>query len=233
MTPDQMPSSENTGSSNNPRQKIIAGAVVLVVFFLIWQIYGMFSGGGTAPATTTAQQPVIPPPPKAAELVAKPSAQLTPAEIEMARVQDEMQSKYTAALNELQQLKVSQQIAEANQAIMTAKLATVTAEKNIVEVVSKAVPQVAGNYIPGISAQPQDKQATAPVATLAVNYSVISVSQLQYKWHAVLGYNGNLYNVTVGDILPPDGSKVVSINKSGVELDKDGVTKKVSLVPII
>jgi hypothetical protein len=62
---------------------------------------------------------------------------------------------------------------------------------------------------------------------------VISVSQLQNRWGAVLGYQGNLYSVFSGDVLPPDGSKVISISKSGVILEKNGIRTLVSMVPVI
>lgn len=233
MTPDQTPPSADSTSS--PRQKIVAGIVVVVVLFLIWQVYGMFSGGSAATNAKVAQQAAPPPPPQAVQLVAKPVA-MTPREMELAKAQADTQAKYVAALNELQTLKLSQQIAETNQAIMTAKLATITAEKNIVEVVSKAtMPVMPGNYVQSLGGEPQQSKADVKSAPspLVVSYSVVSVSQLQYKWHAVLSYSGNLYSVTVGDVLPADGSKVVSINKSGVELEKNGASIKVSLVPII
>ncbi|MFZ2314579.1 MAG: hypothetical protein WAW86_02830 [Gammaproteobacteria bacterium] len=233
MTPDQIPPSADSTSS--PRQKIVAGIVVVVVIFLIWQIYGMFSGGSTAANAKIAQQAAPPPPPQSVQLVAKPIA-MTPREMELAKAQADTQAKYVAALNELQALKLSQQIAEANQAIMTAKLATVTAEKNIVDVVSKAtMPVMAGNYVQSLGGEPLQQQppVEAKPAPLVVTYSVISVSQLQYKWHAVVSYNGNLYSVTIGDVLPADGATVVSINKSGIELEKNGARTKVSLVPII
>lgn len=232
MTPDQTPPSADSASS--PRQKIVAGIVVVVLLFLIWQIYGMFSGGSTAVNTNTAQQAAPPPPPQPVQLVAKPVA-MTPREMELAKAQADIQAKYVATLNELQALKLTQQIAETNQAIMTAKLATVTAEKNIVEVVSKAtLPMMPGNYVQNLGGEaPKPSEEQAKPAPLIVSYSVISVSQLQYKWHAVLSYNGNLYSVAIGDILPADGSKVVSINKSGVELERNGVVTKVSLIPII
>lgn len=232
MTPDQTPPSADSASS--PRQKIVAGIVVVVLIFLIWQIYGMFSGGSTAVSTNTAQQAAPPPPPQPVQLVAKPIA-MTPREMELAKAQADIQAKYVATLNELQALKLTQQIAETNQAIMTAKLATVTAEKNIVEVVSSAtMPMMPNNYVQNLGGEaPKQPQTDVKPAPLVVSYSVISVSQLQYKWHAVLSYNGNLYSVTTGDILPADGSKVVSISKSGVELERNGVVTKVSLVPII
>ena len=86
----------------------------------------------------------------------------------------------------------------------------------------------------GVEATPGQAQAPAPVLPVKeVTYTVVSVSQLQYRWNAVLGYEGSLYSVHVGDILPADGSKVISISKSGVILEKEGKRKKVSMVPVI
>lgn len=72
----------------------------------------------------------------------------------------------------------------------------------------------------------------APSLTGEANYSVVSVSQIQYRWGAVLSYRGVLYNVHVGDVLS-DGSTVIGISKDSVTLQKNGVRKKVSLVSII
>lgn len=191
--------------------------------------------------TTTAANPVAAPAspqvitPQPAQL-SQQAATVTPREAELIRLQEETQAKYVAALNELQMLKVARDIAEANQAIMTAKLATVASQKKIIDLLAP-VPGGAGtpegyakNLVnPAATAAPQPVVQVQPL----VSYTVISVSQLQYRWSAVLGYKGNLYNVYVGDILPSDGSKVISIDKSGVMLEKEGTKTKISMVPII
>jgi type IV pilus biogenesis protein PilP len=168
---------------------------------------------------------------------------LSQREADLLKLQQETEAKYLSALNELQILKVDREIAETNKAIATAKLDMVTAQKGIVDLLNPpAVPK--GGYGQAMSGLPQGAipaQSTAasttetppPAAPKEVSYTVISVSQLQYRWGAVLGYQGNLYSVHVGDILPADGSKVISIDKSGVVLEKSGEKKKISMTPII
>jgi type IV pilus biogenesis protein PilP len=75
---------------------------------------------------------------------------------------------------------------------------------------------------------PQQQVGPAPVS-----YVVISVSMQMNRWTAVLGYQGKLYNVSVGDVLPMDGWSVQSISREGVILKKDNDTRKISLVPAI
>lgn len=234
-----MAQGQGTAGSNN-RQKIMLVGVILVAAFLAWQVFGMFGGGSSEPTPTQAAP--LPPPPQSTTLAAAAKkVELTPREIELMQLQKETEAKYIAALNELQMLKVEKDIAETNKAIAAAKLDTITSQKNTVELLT-GPQQPAPNYAQAlsnapVSATPQQSppSSTNNVATptAAVTYTVISVSQIHYKWNAVLGYQGNLYNVAIGDVLPPDGSKVVSIGKSGVTLEKGGVKTQVSLVPII
>lgn len=244
-------------SGMTTRQKVTAGVFVLVLLVVIWQVYSLFGGSRSVPyvppATNTAMKDNTPGgaqrtttpqqmspqqmTPQQADLP-KP-APVTQREAELMQLQQETQAKYLAAINELQMLKISRELAETNQAIMTAKLATVTAEKGIVNLLTPPQPTVAqGAYAkslvnPATAGGPPTGQVVAPPTQPEITYTVISVSQLEYKWGAVLGYQGNLYSVSVGDVLPPDGSVVSRIDKSGVILEKDGVKKKLSLVPII
>lgn len=236
------------------RQKLTAGALVLILIVIIWQVVGLFGGGSSVPSTpapvdnrsmaAASPQAMAPQPAQLVKLQAPTSER----EAELVKLQQETQAKYLAALNELQMLKVTRDIAEANQAITAAQLATVTAQKNIVNLLAPQQPVMPSDYAKGLvnpvssgnvvtSASSTSGQTTAPVVQTTsqqeVNYSVISVSQLQYRWSAVLGYQGSLYNVSVGDVLPADGSVVKSIDKTGVVLERDGTRKKVSLVPVI
>lgn len=224
------------------RQKITAILLVVFVIFIIYQVIGLFSERGAsssaqAPSTASLPAPSSQSPiqkPQPVELVAKPAI-ISPQDQAAIEEQRQIQSQYIAALNQLQSLKVAKEIAEANQAIIAAKLATITAQKSIVDLLSK--PSVSQqSYAQGLAGTtnggPSQSEAP-PVVSNSANYTVISVSQLQGKWGAVLGIQGSLYNVSVGDVLPQDQSTVVSIDKSGVVLEKDGVRKKVSLVPAI
>lgn len=236
-----MRSDKTQFASLTTRQKVTAGIFVVVVIIILWQLIGLFRGSKSqTPPVTGAKggvqmQPMQPSAPQPAELP-KPKV-MSKEEMQLVQLQQETQAKYLAALNELQMLKVSREIAETTQAIMAAKLATVTAQKNIVNLLAPSTPIAPGSYAKGLvyPATPgaTSQQAPAQPVQPGVTYTVISVSQLQYRWGAVLGYQGSLYNVSVGDVLPADGSKVIGIDKSGVTLEKNGEKKKISLVPVI
>lgn len=257
-----------TFTTMSTRQKAIAGGVLVLIVILIWQLISMFGGSKTPPAKPPTTAQTIPPPPNgngppingagpAASASTVPQAeQMTTSKMtnqqqaELMRLQQETQQKYIIALNELQMLKLAQQIAETNKDIASAKLATVTAQKGIVDLLTKPAPVVEtpASFSPGlITPNPSGTLPIQPVSppppggTVSVttstsqnaNYVVISVSELVNRWSAVLGYQGKLYSVLIGDVLPPDQSMVIGINKFGVTLEKDGVQRKVSLVPII
>lgn len=241
-----MRSDKSTSSTPNVRQKVMAVILVIVILVILWQIIGLFRGESKPEAITASSPTAMKSAPTGPEQSTPQPAQLikaqpmTQRELQLLQLQQATEAKYVAALNELQMLKVSREIAETNQAIAAAKLATVTAEKNILNLLSVQVPQVSqGTYAKNLAGPmapgtPAPTPAPTPITSQPqVSYSVISVTLLQYKWSAVLGAQGNLYNVSVGDILPPDGSKVTSISKSGVILQKDGVSRRISLVPII
>src|SRR3990167_10492438 len=248
-------------SAMTPRQKATAGLFVIIVLIILWQAKGLFWGGEEAapPASLStinaggaispsasggASPPQLTPQP---ESLPRSSA-MSPREMALLKLQQETEAKYITALNELQMLKIERQIADVNKAIMSAKLDTITAQKNIVNLLTVPQPQVTrSSYTQGLLG-PSTTEEAAAAASLSsaqapqqqvsttnqeVSYTVISVSQIKYKWNAVLGYQGRLYSITVGDVMPLDGSKVVSIDGSGVVLEKDGVRKKISLVPII
>jgi type IV pilus biogenesis protein PilP len=231
-------------SGMTTRQKVTIAVLVIIVLVILWQLIGLFRGPKVSTPTparnATAPRVATPAPamPQPAALPPKP-APMSQRELELMRLQQETQAKYLAALSELQMLKVTRDIAETNQAIAAAKLATVTAQKKtITELTGPVAPIPQGAYASALTsptgATPTETQPQPPVAIpQETSYTVISVSQLRYRWSAVIGYQGNLYSVSVGDILPPDGSRVVNINKSGVTLERNNVRRRVSLVPII
>lgn len=167
-------------------------------------------------------------------------------------MQKETQQKYIDQLNQLQNLKVQREIAETNQAIANARLATVTAEKNASDLLTKPAapipqqvpvsaytstlvnPTPTGVNVTGApsEAPPAASTTTTVVSTPAeLPYVVISVSMQLGRWYAVLGYQGKIFNVTVGDTLPVDGAIVGSINKNGVTLLlKNGKRKRISIL---
>lgn len=156
-------------------------------------------------------------------------------------LQQATQAKYLEALNELQMLKVQKDIAETNKAIVTANLDTVTAQKSMVDLLQPAKPEATpATYSQNLVNPTGANAGVTPAATPGTpvqasdSYTAISVSHLQGRWNAVMGYQGKLMNVFIGDTLPADGSQVINIDKTGVTLKlKDGTTKKISMVSII
>lgn len=218
------------------RQKVMAVIFILVVIFVVYQIIGMFRGSASSGPAQMAAVPQAPiQKPQQANIL--PKEVITSAQEQQAMLQQKAaEAQYIASLNQLQSLKVARDIAETNREIIAAKLATITAQKNIVDLLSKptqsSTPQAyaEGLVNPTAAGSSENSQPVQPVQP---SYTVISVSQLQGRWGAVLGAQGNLYSVTVGDVLPLDKSVVISIDKSGVLLEKDSVRRKLSLVPII
>lgn len=158
---------------------------------------------------------------------------------DLLKKQKDQQEKYLTTVNELQMLKLQKDIAETNQAISAAKLATATAEKNINDLLVKPLPpqlpppNYASSLIGPTSAAPLGSGPVNLTPTeISVPYVVISVSMQMNKWTAVLGSAGKLYNVSSGDVMS-DGWVVAHISREGVVLKRGGVSKKVSLVPVI
>ncbi len=240
----------NLRAPSGLRQHITVGVLILVLAMIIWQMIGLFGGGGGGSSTaiapmTNANNNKHPNQTSAmSQLVGSPSslpqAHLTPnaaeSDANLVKMQQDTQEKYLNALNELQVLKVNREIAVTNQAIMTARLAAVAAEKKMTDILSPPAPtpqEYAQNLVNPSVAKNQTTTTTEESVPDVVTYTVVSVSLLQNQWGAVMGSKGNLYSVKVGDILPPDRSKVIGIDKSGVTLLKDGEKVRISMVPVI
>jgi type IV pilus biogenesis protein PilP len=256
------------GMLGTNKQKITAIAVVIMVIIVIWQVIGLF-GGSSEPTITPAantQKPMSAAAPGAAPAPGTPNQaapmaaavpsgdqQLAPVaaltihkDSDLLKQQQEEQKAYLDNLNRLQLLKVQREIAETNQAISTAKLATATADKSMSDLLTSPTPPPvpAGAYASKLGGAPgeppsgaptEGSQTTSTTTTVKVvepQYTVISVSMQFAKWTAVLGISGKLFNISVGDSLP-DGTVVTSINKSGVTLEKDGQKKKISVLTSI
>ena len=237
-------------SQMNARQKTIIAAVIVIILIIIWQVMSLFpkSTPTPAPVAKAAQNnmsasggnqnaPVNAPAQQVEQLHQAP----LPPDPQFANLQKTTEVKYVNKLNELEDLKIQRQIAETNQAISAAKLATVTAEKDISDLLTKPAPPAplapsayATQLVTPTSGHPVGEPPPAPKEVVAaVDYSVISVSMQLHKWSAVLGYQGRLFNVSVGDILPIDHSVVTNINRNGISLRKDGQTRKISMVSSI
>ena len=224
------------------RQKVTAGVFVVIVIVLLWQLPGLLGGGGDETITPSPTQIAATGPQATPVPAPLPKPEMSEREKALLQQQKEMEAKYIAAVNELQMLKLQRDIVETSKAIADAKLGLVTAQKNIVTLLEPPPPPsvAPGGYAQGLSGGPVSVvpgQEQAPPTTVKqtqeVSYTVVSISQLKSQWNAVLGYQTNLYRVSIGDTLPADGSTVISIDQSGVILEKDGTRKKVSLVPVI
>lgn len=255
------------------RQKITIGAFAIVVLVIIWQVVGLM-GGGSKPATTAAIKPVAKPAgqmaatsptgtpamqtgpnapsqagaPTQAQIPAQPSMREVPVSLnaQIVELQKQTEQKFVDQLNQLQTLRVQREIAETNQAIATAKLATVTAEKSVSDILTKPsqpqYPTFAGGYAaPASTTNPSSTTEAIPAQAPAVSiapieiaaYTVISVTMELGRWNAVLSLQGKMYSVSIGDVLPIDGSVVTSINKNGVVLTKDGKHRRISILSSI
>ncbi len=138
------------------KQKVTAGVFVVIVALLIWQGIGLFKGGSstassvpqpvmTAPTNKTNAQPSQQPqqqgPNVANAPMAQPNEQVPPPPRQMSvdpsvndsltKIQKDAEDKYIQQTAQLQGLKLEQQIAETNGAIANAKLAALSAEKSI------------------------------------------------------------------------------------------------------
>ncbi|GEM_PF-1345204 len=263
------------------KQKATIGALVVVVLIIVWQVMGLFGGGSKTaePATNTvitpAAQPTAganPSPSLNPATPGQPGAPVAPHPVmpvqnnvvqagiaplslegEIADIQKKTEQKYIDQINQLQMLRIQREIAETNQAIANARLATVTAERGVTDLLTKpsansqqipagAYANALANPTPTGIALPTEvtTTTTAPVATpppappvMEAQYVVISVSMQLGRWNAVLGNQGKLYNVHVGDVLPLDNSVVASISKSGVVLQKEGKRRKISILSAI
>ncbi len=278
MTEDNM---QPTNPPTNPRQKIILVLVVIAVAFGGWMIYGMFK---KSDAEIAAEMAANNPPPKKmdpisdqrpmpAKIAEEPVAPAV--QSELTKMQQATQKQYVEILNELQMLKLNQQIVETNKDIATAKLATVKAQKDIVDLLTPKSTKSTNNMQQTVdnNSSPNQSVSGGPANPLlisesnnAVNqavptpslqngtdnndngqsmpvkperkppsqlYEVVSVTQLLSKWNAVLAFKNKLFSVSVGDVVPGDGSTVIEISRTGVTLEHDGIQRRVSMVPII
>ncbi len=148
--------------------------------------------------------------------------------------QETEQNKYVAAINELQMLKIQKEIAETSQAIVAAKLATATAEKSISDLLTEAaaavkMPQEQKPAEGPTNVPPPSPSFIGPTSQSGEGYSVQSVSFEQDSWHAAIKFKDKLYDVGVGDLMPPDRSLVKQIDQNGVTLENAGMEQRVPL----
>lgn len=248
---------KQTKNLANQKQKLIIGAIVVIVLIVLWQFMGMGGGESTTieptPAANNRVKPAGMPsapaahstmpmaaatpsvPASATSDMKEPRSAPLPINAEMTKLQ-QSQTEYIAALNKLQMLKLQKEIDEAKTAIATAELNRMTAEKNIADLITtkQDIMPVQNTVTPPATTEAGSTPTLtppAPVVPVVVQeypYTVLSVVYAK-KWTAVVSGQGKLYNVAVGDVLPPDNSKVVAIDKQGVTIKKAGITRSLPI----
>jgi type IV pilus biogenesis protein PilP len=241
----------------------VVGVIMIVIIWQVFQMFGGGASAPPENTPQTANMTAAQPgnmaagaPGGAPGAAAPAAAPVQPAvkdsnvpSSEFLEAQKETQAKYVSALNDLQMMRlekeksdIDQSIAASKQAIATANLAKLKAETEMRDIITKPVVNMPASGYAGqleggaqagsIPGAPPTQISQAVVAE--PQYVVISVSMQFNKWTAVLGSQGKLFNVSVGDVLPDDGSMVMQISKNGVVLKtKNGGRKKVSLVSSI
>ncbi len=257
----------NLLSDMTPKKKATLGAIIVFSLLIIWQLIGLLGGGGgneaAVPAVAKSAAPVkmtpgIPnsmgasatSPPSVVVASSADVKKLLAADERTQKIQKASEDKYMQSLNDLEGLKIQREIAEMNQAIASAKLATATAERNMMDLSLKSmpVPVSAAAYANGLVAPTAQGEVVATpsgVDSTAINtgksssvhatndYTVISIFMQGDRWTAVLGYQGKLFNVSVGERLPTDGSIVTAINENAVTLQQNGRTKEITMLSSI
>lgn len=158
------------------------------------------------------------------------NTQIQPASVmpnDLLRQQQQNQNKYITMVNDLQLLKVQRDIAETNQAIAAAELAKVTAEKGISDALTKPSQFAGGAFPPGRPGNQLPLPAPPPEEA---TYTIVSVSMQGSHWTALLDFQGKLFSACVGDVLPIDNSKVVSISRNGVVLRRGNKNRRISIL---
>lgn len=209
-------------ASMNTKQKVTIGVFVIIIGVVIWQAMSLFGGGSvTPPPNQVAVAPMV---------IPKPAPVVKDQVVQVAAVDQQMQqhqAQYLEMLNQAQMLKAQQDLAEVNQKIVAAQASTVADQVKIVSLLSPSD----NKNMPTSGAPPANGQPPqSPEASKADDYGVVSISQLQNKWGAVISYASSFYTIHTGDILPPDGSTIISIDRTGVVLEKDGMRRKISMV---
>ena len=222
------------------KQKVTMGIAAVIVGVIIWQGWDMVFEPAAPPEAVMKPNPDIP---KPASLLppAPQQAPMTEREMQLTKLQQETQAKYLAQLTELQMLKIEKDIAETTKDISKAKLDSITAQKDIVDLLTPKKPAATSEaYAQGLDPNAAAQTTTTSTTSTSTQEStkdedmkVVSVSKLRGQWTAVIGASGALISVKVGDTLPAGGWIITSIDTTGVSMEKDGKKKKVPMAQII
>src|SRR5579872_6219925 len=145
-----------TFSTLTTKQKVIGVLLVVILGFIIYEVMGLFSSGekNTAqmahPMLRPASSPKptqmtmgpagtlsVPPGAPVQSAVATVSTVTLPESSDLQKQQAAQQQMYLDSVNQLQLLKIKREIAETNQAIASARLATETANKSMSDLLTQ------------------------------------------------------------------------------------------------
>jgi hypothetical protein len=246
-------------SNISTKQKVVGALTIIIMIFVIYEVVGLFSTGSTSTPEPVAAPVATAKPMSAASPTAAPvstaavpnmataaqpvQTNVTPTilpvnpmgarkDSEILKDQDEQQKAYLDSLNQLQLLKLKREIAETNQAIAAARLATETANKGMSDLLTQPAQGAALNSFVNNKGADGEPLPKVPVIAPEVPFVVISVSMQFERWNAVLESKGKFYTVSIGDTLL-DGSTVASINRQGVVLVKEGKRRRLGLTTTI
>lgn len=166
---------------------------------------------------------------------------LTEREIQLMKMQQEAQAQYLQLLDQLQTLRVQKDIAETNKDIMKAKMDAVFALRKMNDLLAPPAPPPApvldnsklGDNGAGTPAAGRQGLPVVGGGGDSSDISVVSVTNLQGRWMAVLNTGGKLISVAAGDKLESDNSIVLAIDRSGIWLEKNGIKRKVTMMSFI
>lgn len=135
-------------------------------------------------------------------------------------------SDYFKMLNELQDLKFKLQLYNAQQALYAAETAALKMKQDLDLLKNQQSGDVAlkskNNPVNPTVLAAKDNNYIANT----VVYGIKSITLEHNKWHAVLTYQNQYYDVVIGDILAVDNSEVVSISAKGVTLQNDSMVTR-------
>lgn len=256
-------------STATTKQKVIGVLTVVIVGFIIYEVIGIFSASSNSstPAipptfkkspqqpkqmSATAPAPLFSAPSQGTTQPMTPSPSVTvsnavtppPKENIDLQKQEQEQQVYLDSVNQLQLLKVKREIAETNQAIASARLATETANKNMSDLLTQPALPTAPNG--NITSKPGTPMAGTAIGTtdqggetpakpqpvVEIPFTVVSISMKLNHWNAVLSYQNKFYSVSIGDTLF-DGSSVFTITKNGVVLEREGKKRRIPIQAMI
>jgi septal ring-binding cell division protein DamX len=188
------------------RQKTIAVFLVIAMVVLGWQVYALLgdkSGSSHLPFASSKLQQASDPTDVTNTTVAASKVLTTPS-----------QQQYMKLVNEYQMLQMQSMIAQTQATIAKSRAQTA-------EALSKL------NDLSGGSTDIADLGLVQTTSNDSGDYELIYTGQENGQWTATLKKGGQFNDVTAGTALP-DGTKVLSVDSSGVAIVENKVKKLVT-----